>query len=325
MTFIERNRPALVLAPMEGVTDFPMRALLTEMGGFDYCVSEFFRISHCVPRSKVFLKQIPELVTGGKTSSGTPVQVQLLGGNSKNLAESAYRTFEAGAQAIDLNFGCPAPTVNRHDGGASLLRCPERIYEIIAAVRERLPLNIPVSAKLRLGWENPNDIFLNAEMAEKAGASWITIHARTKMQGYRPPAYWKFIGEVRRSLSIPVVANGDIWTIDDLIRCQEETGCIHFMIGRSALANPALPIQISEYLRSGERKVSPFENTRENWRPLLEKFGKQCLNLTPSSSYAACRIKQWLSMANARSPIEWIESVKKAQNLDEVFGLLAQV
>src|SRR5207237_5465230 len=114
------------------------------------------------------------------------------------------------------------------------------IRAIVAAVRAAVPEQVPVSAKLRLGWDDIHAIHVNADRAAEGGASWITIHARTKCQGYRPPAYWKPIGEVRSRLPIPVVANGEIWTLDDLRRCRDETGCQHFMLGRGAVADPAL-------------------------------------------------------------------------------------
>jgi tRNA-dihydrouridine synthase C len=237
--WIQPGQPALILAPMEGVMDAPMRALLTERGGITYCVSEFLRISQEVPPLHVFTEHVPELSQGSQTPVGVPIQVQLLGGNAERLAQSAALACVMGAPAIDLNFGCPAPTVNRHDGGASLLRYPERIREIVAAVKAAVPESVPVSAKLRLGWESMDDVFENAEQAYLGGAAWITVHARTKMQGYRPPAHWKYIAEIRRRIPIEVIANGEIWTLDDFKRCRDETGCTHFMLGRGAW--PTLP------------------------------------------------------------------------------------
>ncbi len=206
--WIQAGVPAIVLAPMEGVTDPPMRALLSELGGFTFCVAEFLRISQAVPRARVFQEHVPELLQGGRTCTGLPIQVQLLGGEAGVLAEAALVAIRAGARAVDLNFGCPSRTVNRHDGGATLLQYPDRIREIVAAVRAAVPGHLPVSAKLRLGWDNIQAIHVNADRAAEGGASWITVHARTKSQGYRPPAYWKPLGEVRARLHIPVVANG---------------------------------------------------------------------------------------------------------------------
>ena len=135
--WIQTGVPAIVLAPMEGVTDAAMRALLSELGGFTFCVAEFLRVSQAVPGKRIFQKHVPELMQGGKTATGLPVQVQLLGGNPDLLAQAALAFIRAGACAVDLNFGCPARTVNRHDGGATLLQYPARIRAIVAAVRSR--------------------------------------------------------------------------------------------------------------------------------------------------------------------------------------------
>ena len=163
--FIRKGTPALVLAPMDGVTDALMRRLLTRVTPLSYCVTEFIRVSGSVPPAKTFLLDVPELETGARTESGAPVQVQLLGGDPDLLAESALLACKLGATAIDLNFGCPAPTVNRHDGGATLLKFPERIEKIVSAVRSAVPKEFSVSAKLRLGWDDPRAILHNAERA----------------------------------------------------------------------------------------------------------------------------------------------------------------
>ena len=246
--FLKHDTPAVILAPMEGVTDAPFREFITRTGYYDYCVSEFVRVSGNVLNTKVFKRHIPELLNGSRTKAGTSVQIQLLGGDPDRLAESALNAIDAGAMGIDLNFGCPAPTVNRHDGGATLLQYPDRLENIIRTVRDRVPSHLPVSAKMRLGFADPEAIYENAKRAEQAGANWITIHGRTKTQGYIPPAYWKPIGKVKQSVSIPVVANGEIWSIEDFKKCREETGCIHFMIGRGALARPTLAKEMRKEL-----------------------------------------------------------------------------
>ena len=184
---VRHDRPAVILAPMQGVTDRSMREFWGERGGFTFSVSEYARVSdHALP-AKVFYAHVPEVLDMHcATASGLPVSVQLLGGDAERLARSALTAVETGAQSIDLNFGCPAPTVNRHDGGATLLRSPERIREIVTAVRAAVPPHVPVSAKLRLGWDSLDPIHENAEMAAEGGASWLTIHARTRVQGYEP-------------------------------------------------------------------------------------------------------------------------------------------
>ena len=314
MIQVSHGAPALILAPMEGVTDAPMRAIMAERGGFSFCVSEFFRISQDVPYARTIAQHVPELRNDSRTPSGVPIQIQFLGGNAAKLAEAAVRAVSVGASAIDLNFGCPAPTVNRNDGGATLLKYPQRIREIVGAVRTALPGSIPVSAKLRLGWDSMDDIYQNAEMAAQGGASWITIHGRTKTQGYTPPAYWEPIGEVRRRLSIPVVANGEIWTLEDFRRCRDVTGCQHFMLGRSAMADPTLVHQIARELGMPAPAPSPID-----WYNLLKRFAVLCEPFADNPMYTLCRMKQWLRMASNRKEIPWIASVRTQQTLEDFF------
>ena len=221
---------------------------------------------------------------------------------------------QAGAKAIDLNFGCPAPTVNRNDGGATLLQYPDRLEEIIKSVREALPREIPVSAKLRLGWDDPKAIFKNAEKVERAGASWITIHGRTKFQGYAPPALWQPIGEVRRNSNIPVIANGDIFTREGFLRCQDETQCEHFMLGRGALANPNLAQQIASELGLNG-KDPPLVLTNAEWRMLLSRFLDLCVPLANNENYALSRLKQWLRYINWRQPFADFSIGKRLDSL----------
>lgn len=315
---LDADRPALVLAPMDGITDAPMRALQGLSGAFSYAVSEFIRVTtEPLPR-KVFRREVPELEHGGLTPTGLPVQVQILGGNPEPMAGSALNAVRAGATAIDINFGCPAPTVNRNDGGASLLRYPCRIREIVAAVREVVPPHIPVSAKLRLGWDTTDAIDENAEMAVEGGASWLTIHARTRIQGYAPPVYWEPIGRVRESVTVPVIANGDLWTLDDLHRCRDLTGCSHFMLGRAALADPALPIVIARELGLTLAVPDPT-----NWETLF----RQLLRFTEFygdriKPRELMRLKQWLKIAHNHGEFKRFDVLKHAESVDEFFELL---
>ena len=311
--------PAVVLAPMEGVTDAAMRALLSELGGFTFCVAEFLRVSQAVPGRRAFQRHVPELLQGGRTPAGLPVQVQLLGGSPDLLAQAALASLRAGARAVDLNFGCPARAVNRHDGGATLLQYPDRIREIVAAVRAAVPTHLPVSAKLRLGWDNIQAIHVNAERAAEGGADWITVHARTKSQGYRPPAYWKPLGEVRARLPIPVVANGEIWTIDDLRRCRDETGCQHFMLGRGALADPTLGRKAAcELGIPGSGLPQPFARTPAEWLSLISRYVELCGASGLPPAYLLARVKQWLRMANDDGKLAWFDALKGCQGLGEL-------
>ena len=144
----------LMLAPMEGVVDHTMRELLTSLGELDRCVTEFVRVSERLLPPRVFYRLCPELHNNGRTASGVPVYLQLLGGQPNVVAENAARAAELGAPGIDLNFGCPAKTVNKSDGGSIILRQPERVATITAAVRRAVPEAVPVTVKTRLGYEH---------------------------------------------------------------------------------------------------------------------------------------------------------------------------
>ena len=302
---------------MDGVTDALMRRLLTRITPLSYCVTEFVRVSGNVTSAKTFLQDIPELKSGARTESGAAVQVQLLGGDPDRLAESAVVACKLGATGIDLNFGCPAPTVNRHDGGATLLKFPERIEKIVGAVRKSVPHEIPVSAKLRLGWDDPSAILHNAERAVRGGAAWITIHGRTKMQGYTPPAYWGPIGEVRRAVGVPVVANGEIWNVDELCRCQDETGCEHFMVGRGVLAEPGMVGECAKLLgiQVGESCVKNCGDSGEAWHKLLSLVVEMSVAEGESPRRTLSRMKQWLNYAHHRGTVSWFHTVKRLEDV----------
>ncbi len=329
---LSSRTPALVLAPMDGITDAPMRALQGWVGGFSYAVSEFVRVSIEPVPARVFLRDVPELATGAMTPSGMPVQVQILGGDCGRMALSAIAAVRAGATAIDINFGCPAPTVNRNDGGASLLRHPLRIRDVVRAVRDAVPTSIPVSAKLRLGWDSHDSIFENAEMALEGGAEWLTIHARTRVQGYAPPVFWPAIGDIRERFGVPVVANGDLFTLDDFRRCQDDTGCMHYMLGRGALANPLLSRQIAEQLGihagpiqvpRGFTDVQHQSASDPDWGGLFRLL-MDCTALYSERVAARTlpRLKQWAKLARTFGEFPAFDAVKTAKTVDEFFGSL---
>jgi tRNA-dihydrouridine synthase C len=311
--WIKPGKPALFLAPMEGVTDGPMRLLFSELPGFTHLVTEFLRISQEPLPQRLYSKHAQELLSGSRTPSGKPVIFQLLGGNPEKMAESARRAVLAGAKAIDINFGCPAPTVNRNDGGATLLRYPERIEAIVSSMRKSVPEHIPVSVKMRLGWDNPNDLLENAKRAVNGGASWIAVHGRTKFQGYTPPAYWKPIGELRRAISIPVIANGEIWNMEDFYRCREETGCEHFMLGRGALANPFLAQQIIHCLEGLSPRGDTFPSEAQ-WQNLMDRFFEYCKQASDHPHYGLRRAKQWAGYVNRIFPIRVISELRRANS-----------
>jgi len=279
----------IALAPMEGLVDDILRDVLTRVGGLDWCVTEFIRVSQQLLPAAVFLRHAPELAHGSRTRAGTPMRVQLLGSDPACLADNAALACTLGAPVIDLNFGCPAKTVNKSRGGAVLLKEPDLLHEIVAAVRRAVPASIPVTAKMRLGYDSTEAALPCAQALACGGAAQIVVHARTRTDGYKPPAHWEWIARVQDAVRVPVFANGEVWDVDDWRRCRAVSGVEHIMLGRGLVARPDLARQIAA-ARDGR------EHTPMTWgqlRPLVDDFWRQARRkLGPG--YAPGRIKQWL-------------------------------
>jgi tRNA-dihydrouridine synthase C len=283
----------ILLAPMEGLLDFTLRDVLTRVGGVDRCVSEFIRITGALLPDRVFTRIIPELENNGCTPAGVPVRPQLLGSDPVCLAENAAKLAALGPPGIDLNFGCPSKAVNRHRGGAVLLDEPELLQRIVSAVRRAVPRALPVSAKMRLGYQDHSRMRECALAIQDGGASELVVHARTKSDGYRPPAYWGRIAEIRTVVTLPVIANGEIWTVDDASRCREASGCVSLMLGRGMVADPGLALAI----RNHDVDAPPTTVTTVPWRviaPLLPYYC-QLVARKVESRHQAGRIKQWVN------------------------------
>lgn len=289
--FLSDGKPKILLAPMEGVVDHITRELFTAIGGVDLCVTEFIRVLDQTLPDHVFHRDAIELTYDdgaptkrSHTKSGTPLLVQLLGSDPEKLGDNAARAVALGAVGIDLNFGCPAKTVNRHDGGATLLKDPARVEKAVRGVRNAVPSTHTVSAKTRLGFSDKilhRDI---AQAAEAGGASWLTVHARTRDEGYRPPAHWEYIGYMREAVKIPVIANGDVWTPEDYRKMRDASGCEHAMLGRGLLARPSLALECK-----GLAKPMPWTEAKVH----LKNFAHSSQNAR-GPRFASSRIKQWL-------------------------------
>jgi tRNA-dihydrouridine synthase C len=283
----------LLLAPMEGLLDFVLRDILTRVGGVDRCVSEFIRVTDRQLPRHVFTRIVPELLQGGRTLAGVPVRPQLLGSDPACLADNAGVLVGLGAHGIDLNFGCPAKVVNRHGGGAALLDDPELIARIVAAVREAVPTHIPVSAKMRLGFSDDSRAEECALAMTESGANELVVHARTKAHGYRPPAYWERIADIRAAVRVPVVANGEIWSVQDALRCREISGCDSLMLGRGMVADPGLALAIRAALGS-EATRGLGELSWQALQPLIADFW-HIVRTRLDRRKQAGRLKQWLN------------------------------
>lgn len=287
----------IVLAPMEGVIDAPMRRLLTGLGGYSRCVTEFIRVTTVLLPEKVFLRLCPELETGGQTESGVPVYTQLLGSNARILASNARRAVSLGAPGVDLNFGCPAKTVNNSLGGSILLREPQKVADIVRAVRDAVPAEIPVTAKIRLGYDNSDALAEIVEGVRDAGATELAIHARTKFDGYKPPAWWAEVSRVVQPGDDMTYINGEIWTVEDSVRARQASGCQHLMLGRGALAAPDLALRIRA-AAAGQTPVAAL-----SWLDVSHHVEAQFLRSdSQSPRHVGNRTKQWLAYLKRSYP-----------------------
>ena len=281
--------PRLILAPMEGVLDAIMRDQLTAIGGYERCVTEFVRVSQTLLPRRVFHRYAPELKQGGVTPSGVPVFIQLLGSDPTLMAANAARAAALGAPGIDLNFGCPAKTVNRSQGGAALLRTPLLIRSICQAVREQVPNTIPVTAKIRLGYDTEDQFEEILDALAQVELSELTIHARTRRQGYRPPAHWHQLAKATQKMPYRVIANGELWSPSDVTRCAAISGCDTFMLARGALCRPDLAAAIQGHHRGIEPRAFAWQQTQALLIQFLERN-----RLSYDDRYAVNPVKQWL-------------------------------
>ena len=307
----------LILAPMQGLCDDVMRELLTHIGGFDECVSEFVRITHTVHSRQTWLRHVPEIANQNLTSAGVPCVTQILGSDPEMMSINALEAVKWGAKTIDVNFGCPAPTVNKHKGGAILLQEPDLVHEIVKTLRFRLPENITLTAKMRLGYENKELALANAQAIAEGGASLLTVHARTKVEGYEPPAHWIWVRKIRDSVSIPVVANGDVFTLEDYIGIVRESGCDDVMLGRGAVMRPDLARQIKQHQRGEVVQIAQFNDEIIEW---IRQFVDLCVAKESNNKYPVARLKQWLGMMKKIYPEAEIlfERIRTVKEIDDI-------
>jgi len=304
----------LVLAPMEGLADDVLRAVLTSAGGYDWCVTEFVRVSTTLLPHSCYTRLSPELKHGARTASGTPVRIQLLGSDPAMLAANAAHVARLNPYGIDLNFGCPTPLVNRNRGGAALLDEPELLQRIAATVRAAVPTSIPVTAKMRLGIEDTGRALDCARALEAGGVQELVVHARTKADGYRPQVRWEWIARIREVVKLPIIANGEVWTVADYHRIRAATGCDDVMLGRGAVADPLLARRI----RTGRGDDASEADWKELQGMIAEFWARVQQKVTPQQSPG--RLKQWLGMMQRGYPqaARLYAAIREARRAPEV-------
>lgn len=297
---------------MEGLADPLMRNVLTAVGGYDWGICEFIRVTESVLPNRTFLRTCPELNNASLTDSGTPMRVQLLGSDPHFMAANARRLVKHRPAGVDINFGCPAPTVFRHRGGSALLGEPQLLHDIVSAVRAEVPADIPFTAKMRLGIADSSLAVDCAQAIAAGGADELIVHGRTKVDGYKPPARWAQIDRVRAAVNIPIIANGEVWTVADFRQCQLESGCVDVMIGRGALADPLLPRKVRGEATGGWEELVPSVATY--WRGVRERV---------LPVHAGGRLKQWLMLLRRHYPqaealYQQLRPVKAAEDIDRL-------
>lgn len=300
------------LAPMAGVADRAFRELCVSYGAA-YVVSEMISskgVSLGDRKSKTLMQLSDE---------ERPAGVQIFGNDPSVMAQSVKTVLGVSPDFVDINMGCPAPKIAGNGGGASLMRHPQLAKEIVEAVVAACG-SVPVTVKIRSGWdfENLNAVEM-AQNAEKAGAVAVTVHGRTRQQMYAPPVDHQMISEVKKSVSIPVVGNGDIVDGPSAAKMLEETNCDFLMVGRGALGRPWVFSQINAYLQNGI--ILPEPPVSERMRVMVKHVRKICeykgerIGIREARKHAAWYAKGIRGAAKYRKDLSLIESVEQLEEL----------
>ena len=257
-------------SPLSGVTDLVFRRLVRRHAPESMMYTEMVNAT-----GLHYVKELPQIMEVDHNEK--PISIQLFDCRPDFLAEAAEMAVKEGADTVDINMGCPVNKITKNGGGSSLLRQPELAREIVSKVVKAVP--VPVTVKTRIGWNNQEiNILEFAQRMEDAGAQMLTLHGRTRAQGYNGPARWEWITKVKETLSIPVIANGDIFSVDAAILCLEETGADGVMCSRGTLGYPFLVGEIDYFLKNGVGKASPtavekLECAKDHLRALWEYKG----------------------------------------------------
>lgn len=299
-------------SPLSGVTDLVFRRLVRRYAPESMTYTEMVQAS-----SLQHLKTVPKIME--IDPSETPVSIQLFDCRPDFLATAAIKAVAEGANTIDINMGCPVNKITKNGGGSSLLRQPEVAEAIVREVVQAV--EIPVTVKTRIGWSDTEINILDfAKRLEDAGAKMITVHGRTRAQGYNGSAQWEWIKKVKESLSIPVIANGDIFSVESAIECLEITGADGVMCSRGTLGYPFLVGEIDHFLKTGERlpQATPqqrLECAKEHLQALFEYKGQR--GIQQSRKHMTWYVKGFVGASGLRDRLAKLETVQEGVELIE--------
>lgn len=297
-------------SPLSGVTDLVFRRLVRRHAPESMMYTEMVNAT-----GLHYVKELPQLME--VDNNERPISIQLFDCRPDFLAEAAEMAVKEGADTVDINMGCPVNKITKNGGGSSLLRQPELAGEIVSKVVKAVP--VPVTVKTRIGWSNKEiNILEFAKRMEDAGAKMLTLHGRTRAQGYNGPARWEWIGKVKEILSIPVIANGDIFSVDAAIRCLEETGADGVMCSRGTLGYPFLVGEIDYFLKNGAEKVSPtavekLECAKEHLQALWEYKGDR--GIRQARKHMTWYAKGFPGAGELRGQLAKVETVEQGCDL----------
>ncbi|PSB28991.1 tRNA dihydrouridine synthase DusB [Chlorogloea sp. CCALA 695] len=305
-------------SPLSGVTDLVFRRLVRRYAPDSMMYTEMVNAT-----GLHYVKELPKIMEIDE--SERPISIQLFDCRPDFLAEAAVMAVAEGADTVDINMGCPVNKITKNGGGSSLLRQPEIAEEIVRSVVKAV--NVPVTVKTRIGWSDKEITILDfAKRMENAGAQMITVHGRTRAQGYNGAAKWEWIRKVKEILSIPVIGNGDIFTVEAAVRCLEETGADGVMCSRGTLGYPFLVGEVDHFLKTGELLATPtpvqrLECAREHLQALWEYKGDR--GVRQARKHMTWYAKGFSGAADLRGQLSVITTV--TQGLDIIDRAIAHL
>lgn len=297
-------------SPLSGVTDLVFRRLVRRYAPESMMYTEMVNAT-----GLHYVKELPKIMEVDPNER--PISIQLFDCRPDFLAEAAVMAVKEGADTVDINMGCPVNKITKNGGGSSLLRQPEVAEAIVRSVVKAV--DVPVTVKTRIGWTDKEITILDfAKRMEDAGAQMITVHGRTRAQGYNGAAKWEWIARVKEVLSIPVIANGDIFSVEAAVKCLEQTGADGVMCSRGTLGYPFLVGEIDYFLKTGQELPSPtpiqlLKCAAEHLRALWEYKGDR--GVRQARKHMTWYAKGFTGAAELRGQLSVIETVEQGLEL----------